>query len=138
MQSDAVIFSLLRDALHSCEGEKEAYTLQGLAEYCGCSRRMVERVLEARLEDLGFVVVSGTSGYWRPETAEEINHYLASLQSRCIKVFLRKKRITRLAASSGFIRCGKTFENPPSRQQEFLFSPSTITHHLSAITPEAT
>lgn len=122
------IFALLQDALHGALGEREAWTLQGLAEYCGTSRRMVERVLEERLDDLGFVIVSGSSGIWRPTTAEEVNHYLASLQSRCVKMFLRKKKVARLALESGFKRDGKTFEDPPARQREFLF-PGMEGHH---------
>lgn len=121
MKTDANIFDCLQEALYSAEGEREAWTLQALATYCGCSRRRIERILEDRLEDLGFAIVSGSSGYWRPQSAEEINHYLASLQSRCVKVFLRKKRVARLAAASGFPRTGKTFANPPAPQREFLF-----------------
>lgn len=124
--NEQAIFELLQDALYTCEGEHEAFTLQGLADYCQCSRRRVEIILEQRLGDLGFVVVSGSSGYWRPTTAEEINHYQASLQSRCIKVFLRKKTIQKLAVQSGYVRTGKTFQDPPTRQGE-LFKPETIT-----------
>lgn len=121
-QTEDQIFYSLQQCLLTCEGEKEAYTLQGLADACGCTRRIVEKILETRLEDLGFVVVSGSAGYWRPQSADEVNHYLNSLQSRAVKVFLRKKRIARLAKASGFVREGKNFTNPPTRQREFLFT----------------
>lgn len=121
-EQDQQIFEMLRDALITCEGEAEAYTLQGLAEYCGCSRRKVEAILEERLEDLGFAIVSGSAGYWRPQSADEINHYVNSLQSRAVKIFLRKKRVIRLAKNSGFLQEGKTFTNPPTKQREFLFA----------------
>lgn len=116
------IFHHIRAALRRAEGERQAVTLSQLADYAGTSRRVVEQLLEEHLEDLGFVVVSGSPGLWRPTSAEEVNHYLASLQSRLRKLALRRKRVKRMASLGGFARAGKElFENPPARQREFLF-----------------
>jgi len=117
MDSDQ-LFRRLQEALVSALGEKEAWTLADLAAHCGTSRREVEACLEERLADLGFVIVSGTPGLWRPLTAEEVNHYQASLQSRLRKLAIRKRTVRRLAARSGFVREGKEFRDPPARQAE--------------------
>jgi hypothetical protein len=117
-----IIFSHIRAALKRAEGEAQAVTLAQLADYAGTSRRVVEQLLEERLEDLGFAVVSGSPGLWRPASADEVNHYLASLQSRLRKLAVRRKKVKRMAARDGFARAGKEhFENPPARQREFLF-----------------
>jgi hypothetical protein len=120
MKTDDAVFDLIRDAMAMAIGEKEAWTLQGLADYCTCPRRQVEEVIEKRLEDFGFVIVSGTSGLWRPLDAEEVNRYQNSLQSRLRKLAIRKRSIRRLALKSGFVAEGKSFRNPPARQGELF------------------
>lgn len=120
MNADEVFYHV-RAALRRAEGEKQAITLAALADYAGTNRRVVEQLLEERLEELGFVIVSGTAGLWRPKSAEELNHYQASLQSRLRKLAIRKRSVRRLAEKDGFVRTGKLFCDPPARQREFLF-----------------
>jgi hypothetical protein len=120
MQTDDQIFTILQQQLRACHGEANALTLQRLAEIACCPRRRVEIILEERIVDLGFVVVSGSPGYWRPTSADEINHYRASLRSRIFKLWKRSKSVGQLASQCGFVRTGKSFANPPAVQGELF------------------
>lgn len=112
------LFLIVRDLLATARGRKLAWTLDRLAEAAGTSRRDVEQVLEERLSDFPFPLVSGSPGYWIPEDAEEINHYRASLRSRAVKIFIRAKRVAVMARRAGWPQEGRLFRNPPARQGE--------------------
>ena len=112
------LFLIVRDLLATARSRKLAWTLDRLAEAAGTSRREVEQVLEERLSDFPFPLVSGSPGYWIPEDADEINHYRASLRSRAVKIFLRAKRVASMARRAGWPQEGRLFRNPPARQGE--------------------
>ena len=120
MKTDQEVFEILQRQLRMRVGEQDAVTLQRLAEIAYCPRRRVEIILEERIVDLGFVVVSGSAGYWRPTSADEINHYRASLRSRIFKLWKRSKSVGQLASQCGFVRTGKSFANPPAVQGELF------------------
>jgi hypothetical protein len=81
----------------------------------------MEHLLEVKLGDFPFPIVSTSAGYFRPASADEINHCLASLQSRAICIFLRKRTIIRNAKAAGYERQGKRFVAPSRRYASDLF-----------------
>jgi hypothetical protein len=96
-------------------GEARAITIDDLARAAGLVagdrplRRLVEHVLETRFEDFPFLLVSGAPGYWRPTDPAELNRYDASLQSRLVKLCLRRRTLRRKAPANGFVREGKRY-----------------------------
>jgi hypothetical protein len=119
-------FQIVRDTLRVCRGEAQAVTIDELARRCGIGRRDCEALLETCFEDFPFVLASGSRGYFIPTSADEINAYDRSLQSRAVKIFLRRRRLIRKAQAAGWPRQGKLFANPPSVQGE-LFMVSRLT-----------
>jgi hypothetical protein len=102
-------FITVTSILEATSGEETAVTIATLCMSTGLKRRNMEELLQVRLSDFPFLVVSTGAGYFRPRSEEEINHCLASLQSRAINLFLRKRTIIRNALRSGYPRQGKTF-----------------------------
>lgn len=118
---EALYVSRLTQLLRHARGRRNAITLDRMVKICGLpNRRVAEHLLEHHLEDLGFCVVSGDKGYWRPITADEVNHYQNSLQSRLRKLAKRKSSVRRMAARDGFIRDGKQFQDPPAIQGDLF------------------
>ena len=116
-------FAVIRDTLRTCRGEIAAVTIDALAARCGIGRRECEELLESGLACFDFPVAAGAHGYFVPTSAAEINHYLRSLRSRAIKIFLRRRTVIRLAQRAGWPRAGNLFSNPPANQGElFKFS----------------
>lgn len=124
-----IAWGLISRALSTCEGESRAFTISELASIGCISRRECEHLLENCLERLPFVVVSGTAGYWRPSSADEVEHYLASLRSRLVKLARRRRTIKRLALASGFVHEGGRIAPAPAKQREFLFPSMEGAHH---------
>lgn len=112
-------FTRLCSILDGAFGPERAAKIDDLAEYCWVPRRTMENILQTRLEDIPFPVIAGTTGYFRPNTAEEINHYLSDLESRNRCVFLRRRTVIRKALAAGFKRVGKRFvdANPQKELQ---------------------
>jgi hypothetical protein len=81
----------------------------------------MEHLLEVKLGDFPFPVISTNKGYFRPASAEEINHCLASLQSRNVCLYLRRRTIIRNAKAAGYERRGKRFVAPSRRYASDLF-----------------
>lgn len=127
MQSDDLerAFALVTAELEHRFGEDNAITIDRLCAATGLRRRDCEELLEMKLSAFPFVIVAGSSGYFRPTSADQINHYLNSLQSRCVKVFLRRRTVMQKAKREGYPREGKLFTDPPSKQGE-LFSRSEV------------
>ena len=118
---DQLYVSKIRQLLKHARGRRNAITLDRIVRLCELpNRRTAEAMMELHLEDLGFCVVSGDKGYWRPLTADDVNHYQASLQSRLKKLAKRKASVRRMAAKDGFVREGKQFTDPPARQGELF------------------
>ena len=122
MRGDSdILFSRIREVLKNARGERYAVTLDRITRICDLpNRRTAEALLEEHLPDMGFVVVAGSKGYFRPTCAEQVNHYNNSLQSRLAKIAKRKAAVRKLAAQEGFIRNGKNFQDPPARQGELF------------------
>ncbi|GEM_PF-2546098 len=120
--------SRIRELLYCARGRKNAITLDRMVKICQLpNRRVAESLMENHLEDLGFCVVSGDKGYWRPITADEVNHYQNSLQSRIRKIAKRKASSRRMAVQDGFIREGKIFKDPPAIQGDLFSQTNTTT-----------
>ena len=105
-------FELIRDALVTAWGEDQAITIEQLAMRAGMShvtsgvdgvldtvieRRRVERILETRFADFGFLVIAGDRGYYRPTDPNQIEHWWASLHSR-IRAIATRMHVGRTAA----------------------------------------
>lgn len=106
---DDVLFEVLRDDLARRVGIGNAITIDVLAHLHNASRRRIEVILECRLADFGFPLVSCDCGYYRPATPEDLNHYLASLLSRIRCIALRIRTVRRSALEEGWTREGGRF-----------------------------
>ncbi len=113
MTPDDILFRQVTEILEPRLGEKEAITIDGLCYLTASPRRRMEVLLEVHLQDFPFYVISTTAGYFRPVAAEEINHCLASLQSRAMCIFLRKRKVIQGALAAGYQRQGRQFLDPP-------------------------
>jgi hypothetical protein len=99
-------------------GEENAITIDELAVAAGLftwekagedrliqkpKRRQMEHLLETRVADLPFLVISSTkSGYFRPRTERELDHWWATLNAR-IKAIASRMHTGRVKArDSGF------------------------------------
>lgn len=124
------VFAAVVNSLHERHGENCAITLDELAITAGLFkevpapdgrnikkpvRRQIEHLMETRLIDIPFLVVSTSKGYFRPATPDEIEHCWASLQSRIKSLASRMHTLRRKAPSSGFRYTGNG-----KFQREFL------------------
>jgi len=101
---------LLRDA----RGVENAMTLDEITARAGLpNRRTTEELMEQRLQDFPYPLVSGGAGYFIPTQAEQINAYLRSLRSRALKCFIRARNVSSKAIAQGWKREGKWFAKPP-------------------------
>ena len=82
-------------------------------------RRKMEQFLELHIGDLPFCVVSGTTGYYRPNAAGDINHYRKSLRSRLKCLAIRDRTVVKTALKEGFKREGKDFVDVPVQTELF-------------------
>lgn len=98
-------------------GAKQALTIEEFCSATGLKRRAMEILLELRIQDMPFLVVSTSAGYFRPASADEINHCINSLRSRAMCIFLRQRKIIRAARIAGYPRQGRTFLDPPPPQE---------------------
>lgn len=82
------------------------------------TRRQTEVFLEVHLDDLPFAVCAGTTGYYRPGSSDELNHYINALRSRikCIAIRIRSTR--RAAEREGFRAEHRVFDD--HHQQEIF------------------
>lgn len=107
-----IVIRILSDAV----GEENAQTIFDLCLATGLKRRPMETLLEVRIQDIPFPVVSSGAGYFRPASAADVNHCLASLRSRALCIFLRRSKVIRAALAAGYVRNGKLFSDPPPRE----------------------
>ena len=112
------IFTEIRHHLSSAIGPDRALTIDHLTGLVGSpNRRTTEVVLETHLGDFGFLVISGSSGYFRPSSPDQVNRYIASLESRIKCLSTRRSTIVRAALESGWNREAGQFTSTP-RQPE--------------------
>lgn len=111
---------IFRREMQSRRGAGNAIPIDMLKERMGYgSRRKTEQFIELHLCDLPFCIVSGASGYFRPEGAEDINHYCNSLRSRIKCLAIRHRTVVRAARREGFQREGNRFVNAPAQAEFF-------------------
>lgn len=79
------------------------------------NRRATEKLLELSMPHFPWPVCSGTTGYFRPVTAEEMNHYEHSLRSRAACLYLRLRHLRRAGLQSGWRRERKRWVNAPNQ-----------------------
>lgn len=122
----------LRELLRHRRGEEQAITIDGIGAALGLPhRRAAEQLLEDNVGRLGFVVVAGASGYWRPATAAEINAYRGALRRRHVALKTREDAVTQAAIAEGWQLLGDAFADPPQAQPS-LFSMPTMESPASA------
>ena len=103
-------YNRIRLILRGSVGEDKAITLAALTESAGIpDRRTTEVLMETRLEDFGFSLVSGPKGYFRPTSPEHLNRYTASLESRIKCLSIRRKKVLQMALRDGFKLCDGRF-----------------------------
>ncbi len=108
--------NILRQTLSTRLGQKAAITIAQISENLGHkSRRQTETFLEIHIQDIGFCVVSSSNGYYRPEIADEINHYHNALRSRIKCIANRIISVRRAALAEGWIRTDKKFTDPTNQ-----------------------
>lgn len=135
-------FAVVREILFNRIGESNAATIDELCLAAGIGRRGMEHLLELKLGEFPFPVISTSAGYFRPANADEINHCLASLQSRAMCIFLRKRTIIRNARAAGYQRQGKRFVQRQIRDDLFAtmgLPPGDFPgpHRIEASVPDA-
>ena len=88
-------------------------------------RRQTEHLLETRFQDFPWLVVSSSHGYFRPQTAEEIEHWWSSLHGRIKSVALRLHTGRSKAAASGFqyLGAGRFQKTPVHKTDLFETAP---------------
>ena len=131
-------FEFIREALSSAWGEDNAITINDLGLRCGLyqvetgsdgrpervpRRREVERILELRFQDFGFLVISGDRGYFRPTDSAQIDHWWASLHSRIRAIAVRMHTGRQAACRDGYRYLGRgQFKKTVPRDDLFSLS----------------
>lgn len=114
--NDPERLNCVADILRGHTGAENGVTIAVIEKLAGfLNRRSCEQFLELNIDELPFPVCSGSKGYYVPVTAEELNHYLNSLQSRAVCIFIRKRRVIKKALRHGWQRDGKKFRNQPQQ-----------------------
>jgi hypothetical protein len=117
MPDDNSRLMFLAEHLRDCHGADSAITIAQIGDLLCLGRRQTETFLELHLADLPFCVISSSSGYYRPTSADEINHYRNSLRSRIRCLAIRARTVARAAAKEGWSRAGTTFTDRPTVQE---------------------
>lgn len=114
-------FEMMVRALEIRVGEQYAITIDELAIVAGLwkleknengvlvkkpIRRSAEHILETRFGDFPFLIVSGSSGYFRPDHPEQVEHWWRTCHSRIKALGIRMHTGRIKAAASGFRYCG--------------------------------
>lgn len=122
------IYPAVVEILRAARGAAAAVPINRIVSLLGLdvshsTRRQIEHVLEVHLDSFPFFLVAGSGGYYIPTSAEDINHYLRSLESRCRALFIRRRTTIKRAHAAGYRRQGRTFLDPlpvSLGQQEFF------------------
>lgn len=125
----------IRTALLNAWGPDRAITIANLAAIARISHRAAEHLIQIRYSDFGFLLVSGSQGYYRPTSADHINHYAASLRSRCSAAYARLRILRREAARAGVLRDRRQYiTDPPSPNSPVPPAPPGYLFPLESIT----
>ncbi len=119
-------FQRAQAALQSTRGRHTGIVLDRLAILCGLAeegkpdRRAIEKLMETRLTDFPFALVSSTStGYFRAASCDEINQCLATCRNRIISQQARIDTYVKKHLEEGWTIEAGVFVAEP-RQREFL------------------
>lgn len=113
-------FEQIRAILRECVGTSRAITLDGIAAAVGLedNRRAAERVIQLRLPDFGFTIVSDTRcGLFRPQTPDELNHYRNQLRSRIKELQTRLDTVDIMARGEGWQMENGSYTRAPMQGQ---------------------
>lgn len=106
--------------LSAHRGRERAITIDAIQSRLGMrSRRETEQLIEDGLEALPFPLVACGQGLFVPVTADEINAYVESLESRHKHLWRRLSIVTDKATRAGFARFGKAFTDANPQQELF-------------------
>lgn len=109
-------YERLERTLRACKGQRWAVTINQLQGILNLpNRRETEALLEESYDRLPFPVCAGSEGYFIPTTADEINHYYASLRSRARKLFRRMSTLRQRALQVGYEREHHVFTAAPAQ-----------------------
>lgn len=134
MTDQETAFLSIRSALSTRLGAGRAITLNDLAREAGLidfddngeavvSRRLAERIIQVRLPDMGFVIVSDTRcGLFRPDNPDELNHYRNQLRSRIKELQRRIDTVDQLARNEGWTVEAGQYTKAPMQGQLPLIS----------------
>jgi hypothetical protein len=134
MTDQETAFLSIRAALSTRVGADRAITLNDLAREAGLieiddtgetvvSRRLAERIIQVRLPDMGFVIVSDTRcGLFRPDNPDELNHYRNQLRSRIKELQRRIDTVDQLARNEGWTVEAGQYTKAPMQGQLPLIS----------------
>lgn len=127
-------FLSIRAELSKRFGAGRAITLNELAVEAGMigidengdtvgRRRMAEHIIQVRLQDMGFVIVSDTRcGLFRPDNPDELNHYRNQLRSRIKELQRRLDTVDLLARNEGWTVEAGQYTKAPMQGQLPLIS----------------
>lgn len=105
--------------LRARHGAENGITIDSIQEALSlANRREAEDLCEQAFEMLGFVVVAGNSGYFRPCRAKELNDYARNLRRRADRLYRRMAILDRIAPVEGWRKESGDWSRP-GRQTEF-------------------
>lgn len=120
--NESAQLNMFRRLLADRRGADSAITIQEIGLALGHrSRRETETFIELHLGELPFCVVASSRGYFRPASAEDINHYRAALRSRIRCLAIRRRTVARSAAAECWPRAGDTFSDQSKIRELSLF-----------------
>ena len=124
----------LQDLLRRHVGQDNAVTIAAIGRALGhTNRRTTENLIEVSIPKLGYPVCSGHTGYFVPATADEINHYLASLSSRALCILTRRRNVMRAARSAGW-----SYDPATRRFERLSTQPDWIAENLGFFNTDPT
>ena len=119
-------FDAIVNVLREQRGEKNGVTIDQLTRRAGLpGRRQTEQLLELHLDKFPFAVCSASSGYFRPQTPDELTHYWNSLHSRLCCLARRLGTVRKLALQDGYRFEGKRFHQRTAQSELFATFPGT-------------
>lgn len=119
--------------LRNRRGEDRAITIADLAGQLGVSHRACEDLIEQNIARFDFPLCASARGLFVPTHAAEVNHYMASLRARALKIFIRRRAVRAQARRAGFELRGMMFFDPPAAQGELFASPAMRASSRTAV-----
>lgn len=113
---DPAVFDRAVRILSRAIGRDRAITIAQLVDLLELpNRRAVEQLIETRLSDFPFPIVSGSAGVYRPDSVDDLNAYRANLTSRMRAIRLRIDTVTQAALNEGWLIEANAFVAAPQQ-----------------------